>query len=145
MNGTEYLLVLGRYPELSLPGARTMAIEARDKLFAGIDPRTVRLTPSRFLDLSHLPVPTFGPNRVYFLQEPRTDNIKIGVTLNVQKRVAALSTGRSEPLKILGAIPGGFAHESRLHKAFAHYRTSGEWFKPGPRLLQFIPDSAAPC
>lgn len=56
--------------------------------------------------------------------------VKIGITSNIQKRLANLQTSNPERLHVWAFIPrGGIALEKALHRKFINYRTSGEWFK----------------
>lgn len=64
--------------------------------------------------------------------------IKIGTSLNVQKRLAALQSGCPYPIKLLAAYPGGPKEERRLHRQFLHLRTRGEWHQPGADLRALI-------
>jgi hypothetical protein len=42
--------------------------------------------------------------------------------------LAALQTGNSNPLRLLGHLPGSELHENRLHRHFSQFRIKGEWF-----------------
>jgi hypothetical protein len=66
---------------------------------------------------------------VYFIQDAVTSAIKIGFCLKKpEKRLAALQTGNSNPLRLVGHVSGSEAHESRLHGRFSRFRIQGEWF-----------------
>lgn len=69
--------------------------------------------------------------------------IKIGWSRKVGSRIAQLQTGNSDPIRLLGVIPGGRAKERQLHEQFAHARLSGEWFDATPDLMAFIEQTAA--
>lgn len=77
---------------------------------------------------------------IYFIQDSLTFRIKIGFTGkdNVKERLAELQTGSSSLLYLLAARPGSKVTESELHREFAKYRSQGEWFNPGPELLNYI-------
>lgn len=75
-------------------------------------------------------------NRVYFISDGTA--IKIGVALNVTKRLGSLQTGHHRPLTVLATIPEEGTTEYDLHQRFAHLRISGEWFRPEPELTDFI-------
>jgi len=78
------------------------------------------------------------PTVVYFI---RCDVfVKIGFTQNVAARVAMLQTGTPHELEVLHTTPGGVDEEGRLHALFAEERVrpGGEWFRLGPRLLEYI-------
>jgi hypothetical protein len=66
---------------------------------------------------------------VYFIQDVVALSIKIGFCLkNPEKRLAALQTGNSNTLRLLGHIPGSDSHEKLLHTRFARFHIQGEWF-----------------
>lgn len=75
---------------------------------------------------------------VYFVQEDRTGNYKIGKADNVDKRVAQLQSGNSNKLILLLKVQGGYPLEKSLHKRFAKYRIRGEWFKPNAEIEAYI-------
>ena len=83
---------------------------------------------------------------VYFLRSGEAGPIKIGYTgTTPNARLSALQTGNPEPLRLIGAVPGTMADESRLHDRFASVRLQGEWFRPVPELLNFIEGALFGC
>jgi len=79
---------------------------------------------------------TSKPSYVYFIDAGNL--IKIGVTKDVGKRLAALKTGSPVQLAILGFIPGTKQKEKELHHRFSSYRTHGEWFEKNDDLINYI-------
>jgi hypothetical protein len=77
----------------------------------------------------------------YFVQVGTDGPIKIGQTIDVQKRLSMLQTGNHEEMRLLLVLPDRSA-ERELHRRFTSCRLRGEWFKPAPELLSFIRDSA---
>ncbi|HYE20939.1 MAG TPA: GIY-YIG nuclease family protein [Tepidisphaeraceae bacterium] len=75
---------------------------------------------------------------IYFVQDSRTFDIKIGHAADVASRVSSLQTGNPGRLVILLAIPGDEPQERALHRSFCGVRVHGEWFRPGPDLLKLI-------
>ncbi|MFD4457683.1 GIY-YIG nuclease family protein [Nocardia sp. NPDC058480] len=71
------------------------------------------------------------PSIVYYLQFG--DRIKIGTTINLQRRLGEIPHDR-----VLAIEPGGRALERQRHKEFAEERLTGEWFEPSQRLLAHI-------
>jgi hypothetical protein len=66
---------------------------------------------------------------VYFILDTTSHAIKIGFCLkNPEKRLAALQTGNSNALRLLGYVYGIESHEKFLHKQFSPYHRQGEWF-----------------
>lgn len=86
--------------------------------------------------------PEPDPDCVYFIQAGEGGPIKIGLTEDVTKRVAALQTGNPEKLAVLLTIPGGPKEERRMHRMFSYARITGEWFRPVPKLLRFIEENS---
>src|ERR1700677_4189599 len=57
---------------------------------------------------------------VYFIEDTQAQTIKIGFCVkNPQKRLAALQTGNSSQLRLLGHVAGSEHHEKHLHKHFS--------------------------
>lgn len=79
-----------------------------------------------------------GRHNVYFAQDPAAGRIKVGKSETIQTRLSELSRGSPFRLQLVGTMPGGFRQERIVHAKFAEYRTHGEWFDPGPRLVAFI-------
>lgn len=75
---------------------------------------------------------------VYFVQDSLSQNVKIGYANDVKSRIRQLQTGASSDLKLLLQIDGSMQLERRLHKKFAAFRISGEWFSPDKRIFDYI-------
>lgn len=76
---------------------------------------------------------------VYFLRAAESGRIKIGKTVNVQKRLASLRGASSGALELLGYVAESAGCTERdLHARFSESRTHGEWFEPTDELLAFI-------
>jgi len=81
---------------------------------------------------------------VYFVE--RDGFVKIGMTTQLRKRLAALGRGGQMPdgmtvgpVELLATMPGGKKNETYLHSRFHDHRIEGtEWFYPAPELMQFI-------
>lgn len=72
----------------------------------------------------------------YFVR--RGDAIKIGHSAIPKQRISQLQVAFPEPLEVLAIIPNTIVGEADAHAKFAHLRMSGEWFRAGPELLDFI-------
>ncbi|MFC4122035.1 GIY-YIG nuclease family protein [Nonomuraea zeae] len=57
--------------------------------------------------------------------------VKIGISSNLQTRLAAMQIGSPVILRLLWAIPGSIDVELDLHECFREYRKHGEWFDFG--------------
>ena len=66
------------------------------------------------------------------------DYVKIGRAINVLNRVRALQVSHSENIRLLAAIPVHASIEPMVHRHFKHLRKTGEWFRLGPDLVEFI-------
>lgn len=75
---------------------------------------------------------------VYFVQEPLSGAIKIGIARDMAQRMITLQTSHPHRLKLLGHCPGGVKLEKQLHAEFDADRLEGEWFKVSDRLLARI-------
>lgn len=81
---------------------------------------------------------------IYFVRPKSGGRIKIGTTVRLSERLAALKAEFREELEVLGVAAGSFSREKRVHRKFAHLRLRGEWFEPGDDLLAFIAHKARP-
>jgi hypothetical protein len=75
---------------------------------------------------------------IYFIKSEKTHEIKIGFTVQLEKRLSSLQTAHPSKLQLLATIPGTYEYEKSLHQRFANFRLNGEWFEPHPDLLAFI-------
>lgn len=64
--------------------------------------------------------------------------IKIGYSVNPQKRVAELQTGNPRKLVLLGYKKGTESDEKSLHQKYIKDNVLQEWFKVSPALLADI-------
>jgi hypothetical protein len=71
-------------------------------------------------------------SNVYFIQAGQSGPIKIGIAIDVRKRLLALGCGSPEKLFLRATIPGGQKLERRLHRALRDHRLEGEWFSFAP-------------
>jgi hypothetical protein len=64
--------------------------------------------------------------------------IKIGSSVCPEDRVKQLHWVQGDSVALLTQLPGGELRERQLHKLFARYRITGEWFQPCEPILNFI-------
>ena len=64
--------------------------------------------------------------------------VKIGRSLDPQKRLIGLKTGIPEKPKLILIVPKKGHLERLLHKAFSEERQNGEWFFYSDRIKKFI-------
>jgi hypothetical protein len=65
-------------------------------------------------------------SKVYFIKAG--DSIKIGVSVDIPRRMSELRVGCAHKLELIATIDGSYAEESRLHAALDQHRLRGEWF-----------------
>lgn len=82
---------------------------------------------------------------VYFIQCGEGGPIKIGMAVNVQRRLELLQTGCPHLLTVLAAVAGDRATERAFHERFVDLRMRGEWFWPARPLTNFINGVKAPA
>lgn len=71
--------------------------------------------------------------------------VKIGYTVNVKNRIAALQTAIPRKLVLYGTITGSsFEEEGKLHARFSAYRLEGEWFLREGELAAWIEEGCKP-
>ena len=75
---------------------------------------------------------------IYFIQEGRQGNIKIGISSNPERRLRGLQTGNPSDLNLLFHMPGDRFLEQCLHEKFRYHHISGEWFKPSADIFRHI-------
>lgn len=81
--------------------------------------------------------------RIYFIRATKSGLIKIGHTeWPVESRMGSLQVGCPEPLELLGSYVAQRSEEHKLHKRFAQFRETGEWFRPSDELLSLIESKA---
>jgi hypothetical protein len=78
------------------------------------------------------------PHHVYFVQAGADGPIKIGFSRALSARIKKMRADCPYELTLLAHIDGGQDVEQDLHERFAHLRLRGEWFSPGPDLLEYI-------
>lgn len=93
---------------------------------------------SSYLSSRRKPKKMAGVERVYFIKDLITGNIKIGRAVNPIKRLKSLQTGNPNKLVIVTTQEGGEKLENELHRRFAASRIIGEWFSPSKELEDYI-------
>jgi len=73
---------------------------------------------------------------IYFVKVGK--RVKIGYSEDVASRLCQLQTGSSEPLTLLGTVPGNMQLEKAIHVLLSPYRVQGEWFVHSGACRQFI-------
>ncbi len=97
---------------------------------AGVTARAATLPKSHFSK-------SRAPNLIYAVQAA-SGPIKIGIAIDMKKRLQGLQVGHHEQLTLIALSRGGREAEMAFHKKFAEHRIRGEWFRPEPSLLAAI-------
>ena len=74
---------------------------------------------------------------VYFVRHIATGHIKIGYTGDMPARMQDLRRTYG-PIDVLATADGMLAEEQAWHRRFLGLRLFGEWFAPGPELLECV-------
>lgn len=74
----------------------------------------------------------------YIIEAPGCGLVKIGTTDNPDVRFRAHCTASPIPLVLVALIPGEMISEGNLHRALAHYRHHGEWFRAEPIVREYL-------
>ena len=66
-------------------------------------------------------------NRLYFIAAP--GRIKIGITVDVKRRLSEIGKHLVEDIELLGHVAGSYGFEKHLHALLAQHALGREWFK----------------
>jgi hypothetical protein len=66
-------------------------------------------------------------NRLYFIAAP--GRIKIGITVDVKRRLSEIGKHLAEEIELLGHVAGSYGFEKHLHSLLAEHAIGREWFK----------------
>lgn len=89
-------------------------------------------------------MPDGQQEHVYLAQKPSGD-VKIGYSRQPARRLSAIrhSSGEGQTT-IIRVIDGGRPTERWLHRRFAAYRRTGEWFEFHPEMMEVVPPDELP-
>ena len=79
-------------------------------------------------------------SRVYFIQAENVA-IKIGFTLDVERRFKRMQMDCPIKLYLIGMIKGERSLESKIHKKFKKHRKRGEWFEIHESIVKYIKEN----
>jgi hypothetical protein len=71
-------------------------------------------------------------SRLYVVGSDDMPWVKIGISVDPQKRLMILQTGSPFTLSVLWHCEGDFTLEQHLHGVFGNHRIRGEWFDLTP-------------
>jgi hypothetical protein len=76
---------------------------------------------------------------IYFMQPTDGGPVKIGCSVDVERRHDQLEWHYGKPLALLATLPGDRETEREIHGRFAHLRIGRtEQFRPAADLMEFI-------
>ncbi|MFC9497612.1 GIY-YIG nuclease family protein [Streptomyces sp. NPDC056982] len=82
--------------------------------------------------------------QVYAIRDRKTRHVKIGLSIDPEKRLSSLRTGSPTGMDLLWVGPGGRPLERRLHSRFSDRHVRGEWFDfSGCNAVEMIQQAAA--
>jgi hypothetical protein len=68
-------------------------------------------------------------SRVYAILDAEACQVKIGMTVNITRRLGELSSERGRAVEVLGTMRGGYDLERAMHGRFRRYRRERrEWY-----------------
>lgn len=81
----------------------------------------------------------FNPTAVvYFARADGAEEIKIGTSTQLARRIHALEISSRSKITVLATVVGSYKVEAWIHDRFRRARVMGEWFLPVPELLEYI-------
>lgn len=86
-----------------------------------------------------------GVKKIYFVQEGEAGPVKIGWTQqDLVARLNQIQNGNPRPVRLIGllVVDSPVQAEEALHAHFADWHIRGEWYEPGPSLMEFIAEVA---
>ena len=75
-------------------------------------------------------------SRVYFIEADGVA-IKIGFTLDVERRIKRMQMDCPIDLYLIGVMKGDRNLEAKIHRKFKKYRYRGEWFKISDDIIKY--------
>lgn len=82
---------------------------------------------------------------VYLLAEEDGEYIKIGTTLNIERRISDLQAYNPKKLNLVLLLDGGYELEKFLHNKFREYRHHREWFFYTDEIKAFVENNKSKC
>ncbi|MFW8602511.1 GIY-YIG nuclease family protein [Desulfobacterota bacterium M19] len=77
---------------------------------------------------------------IYVIEEGTNGPLKIGTTVDIEKRIKTLQAGNSKQLNVIMTFEGGPSLENKIHKALDKHRVPGtkEWFYRVDEVFSYI-------
>jgi hypothetical protein len=74
--------------------------------------------------------------KIYFISDGK--KIKIGISIDPERRLKSLQTGSSNTLRLVEIVSGNDKLERQLHEYYKDYHERGEWFNIKEELVFLI-------
>lgn len=113
-------------------------VEADSPLFVSQDGDRLSLKGIQRVMAKALDSNLYEDQVVYFIERPQDSKVKIGISRDVESRMAAIKASCGMDLRLLGCMNGGRTLERMLHSKFSALRVTGEWFRLEGSLKDFI-------
>ena len=79
-----------------------------------------------------------GRQHLYFIECEVTGVIKIGISINPEKRLRNLQSSSPTKLKLRAVLANKANWEAPLHQKFADHNSHDEWFFPNAEIENFL-------
>jgi len=80
----------------------------------------------------------FKDSSIYFIRNARAKAIKIGRSVDPERRLGELQVGSPDQLELCALLPEKYGLEAALHQHFGASHLFGEWFGETPELITFM-------
>lgn len=78
------------------------------------------------------------PEVVYFIGSNDRKMVKIGTTIDLNRRFSEIQNSAPQKLHVLLVLNGNRDDEHKFHRRFSHLRDHGEWFRISGSLSFFL-------
>ncbi len=92
----------------------------------------------KFKSKSFLTRPVKRDEKVYFILNRQRGVVKIGFSIDPERRLTALEEGTVDDLELIGITLGGRKEELIIHKKFAQYWIRREWFVYSDEIKAYV-------
>lgn len=81
---------------------------------------------------------------IYAIQVGHSGPVKIGFTVDLERRFNTLQSASPWPLRVIASVPANKLSEPWIHGQLSAYRIGGEWFRWTPPVKSLVERLAAP-
>lgn len=115
-----------------------------------IDEKDIEVVREALIDRGLIKVSPFHETKmgwVYFIEIEGLGFVKVGHAKDPIARLRTLQTANPLPLKLLGAMPGDYVHETAMHTYMDEYRCrngGNEWFFNSNQMSDWLARQKSP-